>query len=78
MPADTVPMTPGKASKSPDNLRDRLDNMGIPKTSALERLQVASYLSQFADADVLAEYLGVLPELQAWEGYHDKEEASAV
>lgn len=75
MPADTVPAT-NKAPKGPDNLPDRLENMGIPKTSPLTRLQAANYMAEFDDADVLAEYLGVLPELQALERFRDGEVAA--
>lgn len=64
-PADTAPTTVGKAPKGPDNLPDRLENMGIPKTTAQTRMAAAEYLSQYDDAELLAEYLGLLPELQA-------------
>jgi hypothetical protein len=58
-PADFVPATPEKGRPAgADNLGQRLENMGVTKTTALQKVRAASHLEAIGDRNA-AEYLGL-------------------
>jgi len=60
MPADTVPASPEKKPKGPDNLADRLEAMvGNVRTTPLTQVKAALYLHREQDGQFLSDVLGV-------------------
>lgn len=78
LPADTVPSSPEKRPKGPDNLADRLEAMtGNFRSTPLEQVRTAMRLHLEEDGRDLSEYLGVTEAFDAIARVRAQEDAPA-
>lgn len=77
-PADFVPATPEKGRPAgADNLGQRLENMGVTRTTVLQKLKAAAYLHEAGDRNA-AQYLGLDEFYDRIAAIREKEAAGGV